>query len=153
MDKIKVLIADSYSLMREALRMAIEIEPDMKVVGEACSSDEVVAQARALSPDVILMDIFIPDDKDGLSAMDELLSLDHQNRIVVLSSSTDEELIEAAFQSGVLAYLFKDAPRSELLLAIRKAARGEKYGRQPNYQDTESRFPSAFFYAFSGYVK
>jgi DNA-binding NarL/FixJ family response regulator len=153
MDKIKVLIVDSHPVMREALRVAIDIESDMEVIGEAHSSNEAVARAHALSPDVVLLDIFMPDDQDGLNAIDELLSLDHRIRIVVLSSSTDEALIEAAFRWGAVGYLVKDAPRSELLSAIRKAAQGEKHGRQPTYQDAESGFPSAFLYAFSGYVK
>lgn len=137
MDKIQVLIVDSHPVMREALRIAIEIEPDMEVIGEARSSEEAVAQAHALSPDVILMDIFMPDDRGGLNTIDQLLSLDPRNRVVVLSSSTDEVMIEAAFQWGAMGYLTKDAPRPELLSAIRKAARGERYSIQPA---TQSQF-------------
>jgi len=126
MNKIKVLIADAHRLMREALRVAVEIEADMDVVGEARNGDETVARARALSPDVILIDIYIPDEKDGLKAINSLRSLNDQNRIVVLSSSTEDGLAEAAFQSGASAYILKDAlkdaPRAELLRAIRQAA-------------------------------
>ncbi len=141
MDKIKVLIADDHSLMREAMRMAIEIEADMEVVGEACDREESIAQASALSPDVILIDIFMPDEKTGLIAIDELLALDAQNRIVVSTRFTGEEIIEAALQLGALAYLFKDAPRAELILALREAARGERHLRQ---SATQSQFQFAY---------
>ena len=126
MTKIKVLIVDDHPLMREALRVAIENETGMDVVGEARNGNEAVAQAVALSPDVIIMDIFMPG-KDGLTAIGELRALGGQKKIMALTSSTDEQTIKAALQSGALAYLNKDAQRDELLFAIRKVAQGETY--------------------------
>lgn len=141
MDKIKVLIADDHSLMREAMRMAIEIEADMEVVGEACDCGEAIAQVSALSPDVILIDIFMPDEQAGLSVIGELLALDAQNRIVVSTEFTAEEIIEAALQLGALTYLFKDAPHAELIAAIREAARSERHLGQ---SATQSQFQFAY---------
>lgn len=126
MTKIKVLIVDDHPLMREALRVAIENETGMAVVGEARNGNEAMTQVIALSPDVIIMDIFMPG-KDGLAAISELRAMGGQKKIIALTSSTDEQTIKTALQSGALAYLNKDAQREELLFAIRKVAQGETY--------------------------
>lgn len=124
--KIRVLVVDDHPLMREALRMAIEDEPDMQVIGEATNGADAVTQARALNPDVTVMDLFMPR-QDGLHAIAEIKSHTPGARLLALTSSTDEALVLAAVQAGVLGYLMKDSQREELLRAIREVSCGNTF--------------------------
>ncbi len=123
---IRVLIVDDHPLMRDALRAAIEDEPDMAVAGEACNGEQALDLMRALRPDVTVMDLFMPV-KDGLDAIAEMRREQPESRILALTSSTDEEKIVSAVQAGALGYLMKDAQRVELLEAIREVSRGHSY--------------------------
>jgi len=124
--KIRVLVVDDHPLMREALRMAIEDETDMQVIGEATNGEEAVQQAHLLAPDVTIMDLFMPR-QDGLHAIAEIKSRAPDAHILALTSSTDETLVLAAIQAGVLGYLMKDSQRDELLQAIREVSRGNTF--------------------------
>ncbi len=123
---IRVLVVDDHPLMREALCAAIADERDMQVVGEATNGEEAVAQARALKPDVTVMDLFMPG-KDGLGAIAEIKAENPAARLIALTSSTDEDLVLAAIQAGALGYLLKDSQRVELLRAIREVSRGNTF--------------------------
>ncbi len=123
---LRVLVVDDHPLMREALRMAIEDEPDMQIVGEATNGVEAVQQALALNPDVTVMDLFLPK-KSGLEAIAEISTANPHTRILVLTSSADENMVHAAIQAGVLGYLLKDSKRLELLRAIREVGQGNSY--------------------------
>ena len=124
MNKIKILIADDHPLMREALRAAVEDEPDLQVVGEAADGREAVALARELDPDVILMDLLMPG-MDGLEATATILAQQPEIKILTLTSLSTEDKVLAAVQAGALGYVTKEAPRAELLQAIRRLAAGE----------------------------
>jgi NarL family two-component system response regulator LiaR len=124
MNKTKILIVDDHPLMREALRAAVEDEPDIQVVGEACDGNKAIVMARELTPDVILMDLLMPDI-DGLEATVTILAHQPQIKILVLTSLSNENKVVAAVQAGALGYITKEAPRAELLQAIRRMAMGE----------------------------
>lgn len=126
MGKIRVLVVDDHPLMREALRAAIEAEADMEVVGEAANGREAVDQARALQPDVIVMDLLMPG-VNGLEAIAAIRAEFPEALILALTSSTEESKVLAAVQAGALGYLLKDARREELLQAIREVSQGNAY--------------------------
>jgi DNA-binding NarL/FixJ family response regulator len=121
---IRVLLADDHPVVREGLRGILAAEPDILVVGEAGSGDEAVSQARALRPDVILMDLRMPHG-DGVSAIMRIRDQQPGARVMVLTTyDTDADILRAV-EAGAAGYLLKDAPRADLVNAIRAAARGE----------------------------
>lgn len=126
MPMLRVLLADDHPLMREALIAAIEDEPDMQVVGAATNGQEAVQLAQTLDPNVIVMDLFMPG-MDGLHAIADIRTRDPRARILVLTSSIDENNVVAAVQAGVLGYVLKDSQRTELLVAIREVGLGKSH--------------------------
>lgn len=121
---ISVLVADDHAIVREGLRAVINAERDMQLVGEAADGEEAVRKARALKPDVILMDLFMPR-KGGIDAIREIKQANPHARILVLTSYGDETLVFSAIQVGALGYLLKDTSAGELPEAIRSLYRGE----------------------------
>lgn len=121
--KIRILIADDHAVVREGLRTLISVKPDMELVGEAADGNEAVAQARALQPDVILLDMIMPN-KDGLQAITEIKQDNPQARILVLTSFDDDDKVFAAIKAGALGYLLKDSSPHQLLQAIRDVHEG-----------------------------
>jgi DNA-binding NarL/FixJ family response regulator len=123
---VRVLIADDQALVREGLSMIVEAQEDMEVVGHAGNGADAVDEALRLSPDVILMDIRMPV-LDGIAATRALLESAGQNapRVVVLTTFSLDEYVLEALRAGASGFLLKDAPRAELLDAIRAAARGD----------------------------
>lgn len=126
MDRIRVLIVDDHPLMREALCAAVRAETDMEVAGEAAGGREAVEQARALQPDVTVMDLLMPD-MDGLQAIAAIREENPEALILALTSSTEESKVLAAVQAGALGYLLKDAQHNELIEAIRQVSQGEPH--------------------------
>lgn len=121
---IKVLLADDHPVVREGLRGMLATEPDIDVVAEARSGIEAAAMAAASGPDVILMDLRMPDG-DGVDAIGRLRADGNAARIIVLTTyDTDSDIIRAV-EAGATGYLLKDTPRADLVQAIRAAARGE----------------------------
>lgn len=123
-EEIQVLIVDDHAVVREGLRALIETEPGMGLAGEATDGDEAVAQAVALQPDVILLDLMMPR-KGGIEAIGEIMAADASARILVLTSFAEDDKVFPAIKAGALGYLLKDASPSELLQAIRDVCRGE----------------------------
>jgi NarL family two-component system response regulator LiaR len=126
MTAISVLIVDDHPLMRQALCLAIETEPDMTIVGEASDGRQAVELALTLKPDVIVMDLYLPH-KDGLTATREILAQNPAARVLAVTSSTEDKQVVAALQAGVAGYLLKDATSDTLLEAIRRVAAGQTY--------------------------
>ena len=122
--KIRVLIADDHAVVREGLRSLIGYQPDMEVVGEAEDGVQAVLRARALRPDVILLDLVMPR-LGGLEAIQEIKGKDPQARILVLTSFAEDDSVFPAIKAGALGYLLKDSPPQQLLQAIREVHRGE----------------------------
>lgn len=126
MDKIRILIADDHPMMREALVTALEDEADLQVVGEANTGIEALKMAAVLEPDVILMDMLMPE-MNGVEAITKLQETHPQIKIMAVTSLEDEEKILEAVQAGALGYFPKTAPRTYLLEGIRKVADGIPY--------------------------
>ena len=120
----RICIADDHAIVRQGIRALIETEPDMEVVGEAANGAEAVLQAAALHPDVILMDIVMPQ-KDGIQATKEIREQDPRARILVLTSFAEDEKVFPAIKAGAAGYLLKDSSPLELLQAIRDVAQGK----------------------------
>jgi DNA-binding NarL/FixJ family response regulator len=121
---IRLLIVDDHPVVRDGLRGILESSPDFTVVGEAGDGAEAVTRAEALQPDVILMDLRRPGT-DGVSAIKQLVQRGATARILVLTTyDTDSDVVKA-IEAGATGYLLKDCPRSELVRAVRAAARGE----------------------------
>jgi len=121
---IRLLIVDDHPVVRDGLRGILESSLDFTVVGEAADGAEAVTRAEALRPDVVLMDLRMPGT-DGVSAIKQLVQRGATARILVLTTyDTDSDVVKA-IEAGATGYLLKDCPRSELLRAVRAAARGE----------------------------
>jgi DNA-binding NarL/FixJ family response regulator len=119
-----VLLVDDHPVVREGLRGMIDAEPDLTVVGEAGSGAEAIALAESLCPDVILMDLRMPD-VDGVTATERILATLPRTRIVVVTTYESDTDILRAVEAGAAGYLLKDATRAELADAVRDAARGK----------------------------
>jgi DNA-binding NarL/FixJ family response regulator len=120
MRPIRLLIADDHPVVRDGLRAMLATQPDMELVGEAATGTQAVAQAQALLPDVVLMDLQMPE-LDGPGA---IATLREQAPEVLTTYGTDADITRAV-DAGATGYLLKDAPREQLFAAIRSAARGE----------------------------
>jgi NarL family two-component system response regulator LiaR len=121
---IRILIVDDHAVVREGLRAFLELQEGLEVVGEAADGATGVQQAMSLTPDVILMDLLMPE-QDGLGAMLELRHRLPDSRVIVLTSFLDDERVLPAIQAGAAGYLLKNVEPSELARAIRAAHRGE----------------------------
>jgi DNA-binding NarL/FixJ family response regulator len=123
---IKIVIADDHPILREGLRGLLEKEEDMEVVGEAGTGNEAVQLAGRLHPDVIVMDINMPD-MNGIEATRRILAEDPGKGVLVLSLESDRRFIVEALESGARGYVLKDSFFEELATAIRTVAAGDTY--------------------------
>jgi DNA-binding NarL/FixJ family response regulator len=124
MRPIRLLVADDHPVVRDGLRAMLATQPDMELVGEAATGTEAVERARGLRPDVVLMDLQMPD-LDGPAAIATLREQAPEVRVLVLTTYGTDADITRAVDAGATGYLLKDAPREQLFGAIRAAARGE----------------------------
>jgi DNA-binding NarL/FixJ family response regulator len=121
---IKVLIADEQDLVREGLRMLLEAEPDLAVAGEAADGGQAVTRAAALDPDVILMDVRMPQ-MNGIEATTRLAQAGSRARILMLTTFDLDDYVYRALKAGASGFLLKDASREQLTGAVRAVAAGE----------------------------
>jgi DNA-binding NarL/FixJ family response regulator len=121
---IRVLIADDQALVRGGFRMILDAQEDIEVVGEACDGREALARARELAPDVVLMDIRMPE-LDGLEATRRLLSGDGTCRVLILTTFDLDEYVYAAMKAGASGFLIKDVRPEQLADAVRVVTTGE----------------------------
>ena len=121
---IRLLIADDHPVVRDGLSSMFARDPGFEVLGEACDGAEAVKLAQALEPDVILMDLRMPG-MDGLTAITELARRGVPARVLVLTTYDTDSYVLPAIEAGATGYLLKDAPRAELLHAVRAAAQGQ----------------------------
>jgi NarL family two-component system response regulator LiaR len=123
-ETIKILIADDHPLMRQGLRVIIEAQPDLELVGEASNGEQAVQQTLLLHPDIVIMDLQMPV-KDGLAATREIGQADAHAQVLVLTSFPDDDNVYTAIKAGAMGFLLKDSSAEYLLDAIRTVARGE----------------------------
>ena len=120
---IRIIIADDHTVVREGLAAILGAQADMNLVGVAANGIEAVSLASQFNPDVILMDLVMPQ-MDGLAAIQTILAANPDAHILVLTSFADDERVFPAIKAGAMGYLLKDTPREELIQAIRNVAQG-----------------------------
>ncbi len=123
---IRILIADNHALFREGLRTLAARDPDLEVVGEAPDGREAVAMAHRLHPDVVLMDVVMPE-LNGLEATRQIRDDDPRVRVIGLSMHTDKRYVLGMLEAGASGYLAKDSPFEEVARAVRAVAGGNVY--------------------------
>ena len=121
---IRVVLADDQDLVREGLRMMLDAEPDITVVDEARTGAEALASVRAHDPDVVLMDIRMPQ-LDGIEATARLVSARARTRVLILTTFDLDEYVYRAMRAGASGFLLKDGTRAQLASAVRTVAAGE----------------------------
>ncbi|WP_022925119.1 response regulator transcription factor [Serinicoccus marinus] len=122
---IRIVLADDHPVVRTGLRAMLSGDPDLDVIGEAATPDDVVALASDLVPDVVLMDLQFGTDQTGADATRRIRALNHPPAVLVLTNYDTDSDILGAVEAGASGYLLKDAPLEELIAAIRAAAAGE----------------------------
>jgi DNA-binding NarL/FixJ family response regulator len=121
---IRVLIVDDHAVVRTGLRVFLDLQPDIEVVGEAADGSEGVAMARRLEPDVILMDLLMPN-MDGITAIGRVKAERPETEIVTMTSFIEEDKVTAALEAGASGYVLTDAEAEEVAAAVRAAFAGE----------------------------
>mgnify|MGYP001588170857 CR=1 FL=1 len=121
---IKILIADDHLIIRQGLRLILETENDFELVGEASDGAEALSLCKKLKPDVVLMDLRMPN-MDGLTAIEKLRIEQPEIAVVILTTFNEDELMFRGLQAGARGYLLKDTGRAALFDTIRAAVRGE----------------------------
>jgi DNA-binding NarL/FixJ family response regulator len=122
---IRVLLADDQALVRDGFRMILDAQDDVEVVGEACNGGEAIELARSTEPDVVLMDIRMPET-DGLEATRVLMETGVPTRVLILTTFDLDEYVYEAFRAGASGFLLKDVPRAQLVAAVRTVAGGDE---------------------------
>ncbi len=123
---IKVVLVDDHAVVRSGLRLLLDAEDDMEVVGEAGNAKDAVFRARALKPDVILLDVVMPGES-GIEALPKLLKESPATNVLVLSMQDDPSYVREAFAAGASGYVLKEAVDEEVVSAVREIASGGRY--------------------------
>ncbi len=122
--RISVLIVDDHPIVRQGLRTLLELQDDIEVAGEAANGKVAVELAARLAPDVVLMDLVMPE-VDGISATRQITALGKSTRVIALTSFVEDDKVIPAIQAGAVSFLLKDVAPTDLIDAIRAAYRGE----------------------------
>jgi two-component system response regulator NreC len=126
MRKIRIVLADDHKLMRSGLRVLLEQQPDLTVVGEASDGREAVALVASQRPDVLVMDIGMPS-LNGIEAAAQITQSNPEAAIVMLSMHSDESYVLRALKAGAKGYLLKDSAEADLIQAVRAVAEGKSF--------------------------
>ncbi len=126
MPSIRILLAEDQTLLRQALRTILDLEPGLEVVGEAANGVEAVDLALELQPDIVLMDIQMPRES-GVQATSRICAARSTTKVIVLTTFDYEEYVFEAVKSGAMGYLLKDVPAPELIDTIRRVHAGESF--------------------------
>ena len=121
-EKIKLLIADDHAILRHGLRRILESQPDMSVVGEAATGMDAVKRAKQLKPDIVIMDVSMPE-QDGIESTRQIMK-STSSRVLILSVHLEHHLISGSISAGATGYLAKDSADHELISAIRTVMHG-----------------------------
>jgi DNA-binding NarL/FixJ family response regulator len=127
---VKVLIADDHAVVRDGLRALLEAHPEITVVGDASDGRQAVSQVVSLNPDVVIMDISMPD-LNGIEATRQLLERNPQLKVIILSILGTSEHVFRALQAGAWGYLLKESAGREVVEAVLEVAEGKRYLSQP----------------------
>jgi two-component system response regulator NreC len=125
-DKVRIVLADDHVVVRSALRMLLEAEPEFEVVSEAGNADEAARKVRGHHPQVLVLDLNMPG-VSGLVILPRIREESPETQIVVLTMQNEPAFAREALQAGALGYVLKEAADAELVQAVRMAAAGEKY--------------------------
>jgi DNA-binding NarL/FixJ family response regulator len=124
--RIKVLLCDDHTLFRDGIKAILKDEPSIEIVGEAADGRQAVAKASQLRPDVVLMDVAMPD-LGGSDATHRILQCDARIKVLILTMYEEEEVINRCLSAGASGYVLKDAPRALLIHAIEVVHKGGQY--------------------------
>lgn len=120
---IRILVVDDHALVRKGLVALLDVKPGVEVIGEASDGDEAVQMAKALNPDVILLDLVMPN-KDGITALQEIRQHNKDTKVLILTSFTEESKVKAAMDAGANGFQLKDSTPAELLTSIQVVHQG-----------------------------
>jgi DNA-binding NarL/FixJ family response regulator len=126
MKRIRILLADDHAVVRHGFRMILEAQPDMEIAGEAGNGREAVRLAEELKPDIVVMDVAMPE-LNGIEATRRLAASQPHTRVVALSMHKDSVYVREILRAGARGYLLKDSPPADLLSAVRSVASGQSY--------------------------
>ena len=126
MNTIRIVLADDHTVMRAGLRLLLEREPDFVVVGEADNGRAAVSLAEKEAPNVIVMDIGMPE-LNGIEAAHQIVSRHPRTNVIVLSMHSDESYVMRALKAGARAYLLKDSAQADLIRAVRAVTEGQSF--------------------------
>jgi len=126
MSKIRIVLADDHSVVRQGFRRILEAQADMEIVGEASNGREALESAAKLSPDVVVMDVAMPE-LNGIEATRRMGEAAPRTRVLALSMHKDSVYVREILRAGARGYLLKDAVDEDLIAAVRAVARGEGY--------------------------
>jgi two-component system response regulator NreC len=124
---IRVLVVDDHAVVRAGLRLLLDAEDDIEMVGEAGDAREAVFEVRSSKPDVILMDVGLGSGKSGIEAAPDVLHEAPDAKVLMLSMQDDPRYVREAFAAGASGYVLKEAADSELVTAVRQVAGGTRY--------------------------
>jgi two-component system, NarL family, response regulator NreC len=122
----RVLIVDDHAVVRSGLKLVLDADEEIEPVGEAGSARDAIFEARSLKPDVILLDVVMPD-QSGLEIIPQLLHENPETKVLVLSMQDDPRYVREAFDAGASGYVLKEAADSEVVAAVREVAGGGRY--------------------------
>jgi two-component system response regulator NreC len=123
---IKVVVVDDHAVVRSGLRLLLDAHEDIEVVGEAGNAKDAIFRARALKPDVMLLDVVMPG-VSGIDVLPELLKESPETKVLVLSMQDDPSYVREAFAAGASGYVLKEAADEEVVSAVREIAKGGRY--------------------------
>ena len=123
---VRVLVVDDHAVVRAGLSMLVNAEEDLETVGEAGTAREAIFEARTTKPDVVLLDVMMPD-QTGIEAVPQLLHEHPEAKVLILSMQDDPRYVREAFEAGASGYVLKEAADAELVAAIREIAGGGRY--------------------------
>ena len=122
----RVLIVDDHAVVRAGLKLLVDGQTDLETVGEAGSARDAIFEARSLKPDIVLLDVVMPD-QNGIEIVPQLLKETPESKVLVLSMQDEPRYVREAFEAGASGYVLKEAADSELVAAIREVAGGGRY--------------------------
>ena len=122
----RVLIVDDHAVVRAGLKLLVDGQNDLETVGEAGSARDAIFEARSLKPDIVLLDVVMPD-QNGIEIVPQLLKETPESKVLVLSMQDEPRYVREAFEAGASGYVLKEAADSELVAAIREVAGGGRY--------------------------